>query len=109
MKRILIALLIVPALLWAADQTITMKVSGNCGSCKKRIVKAANSVDGVSDASWDKTTKIFTATFDDTKATADSIRKQILKAGYDVEGDTADQAAYQNLPDCCKYKDRTHD
>jgi len=109
MKRILIALLLIPGMLLAADQTITMKVSGNCGSCKKRIVKAAESIDGVSDASWNKTTKVFTATFDDTKTTQDVIKKSILKAGYDVEGTSADQDAYKKLPDCCKYKDKTHD
>ncbi len=109
MKTILIALLLVPAMLFAAEQTVTFKVSGNCGSCKKRIVKAAETVASVDDASWDKKTKVFTAEYDDTKTTPEAIKQAILKAGYDVEGVSADQAAYSKLPDCCKYKDQTHD
>ncbi|MCX6141570.1 MAG: heavy-metal-associated domain-containing protein [Candidatus Kapabacteria bacterium] len=109
MKHLLLAFLLAPSMLFAAEQTITLKVAGNCGSCKKRIVKAAEAVPSVDDAAWDKKTKVFTATYDDAKTTPDAIKKAILAAGYDVEGATADQTAYSKLPDCCKYKDRTHE
>lgn len=108
MKTLLIALFLVPGILFAAEQTITFKVSGNCGACKKRIVKAAESVPGVEDASWDKKTKVFKAEFEDTKTTPEAIKNAILAAGYDVEGQSADQDAYNKLPDCCKYKDVSH-
>jgi mercuric ion binding protein len=112
MKKLLptlLVLLLAPTIMFAADQSLTLKVAGNCGSCKKRIVKAATSVEGVSDASWDKNTKEFKATYDDAKAKPEDIKKAILKAGYDVEGATADQTAYDKLPSCCKYRDVTHD
>jgi copper chaperone CopZ len=109
--RILLVLLalLVPPITFAAEQTLTLKVSGNCGSCKKRIVKAAESIDGVADASWDKKTKVFTATYDDAKTTPDAIKKAILAAGYDVENAKGDDEAYSKLPDCCRYRDRSHD
>ncbi|MBC8124962.1 MAG: heavy-metal-associated domain-containing protein [Candidatus Kapabacteria bacterium] len=104
-----LSLILIPVMLFAAEQKITLKVSGNCGSCKKRIVKAAETLPSVEDAAWDKKTKIFTAEYDDTKTTPEAIKQAILKVGYDVEGVTADQEAYSKLPDCCKYKDQTHD
>lgn len=107
--KTLIMLLLVPFIAFAADQSITLKVSGNCGSCKKRIVKAANSIDGVTDASWDKTKKVFTATIDDAKTNVETVKKAILEAGYDVEDAKGNDEAYSRLPDCCKYRDVSHD
>jgi mercuric ion binding protein len=107
--KTIIMLLLVPFIAFAADQNITLKVSGNCGSCKKRIVKAANSIDGVTDASWDKTKKVFTATIDDTKTNVETVKKAILEAGYDVENAKGNDEAYSKLPDCCKYRDVSHD
>lgn len=107
--KTLIMLLFVPFIAFAAEQKVTLKVSGNCGSCKKRIVKAANAIDGVSDASWDKTKKVFTATIDDAKTNVETVKKAILDAGYDVEDAKGNDEAYSQLPDCCKYRDVSHD
>jgi copper chaperone CopZ len=107
--KTLIMLLLVPFIAFAAEQNITLKVSGNCGSCKKRIVKAASSIEGVTDASWDKTKKVFTATIDDTKTNVESVKKVILEAGYDVEDAKGNDETYSKLPDCCKYRDVSHD
>jgi copper chaperone CopZ len=104
-----IMLLLVPFIAFAAEQNITLKVSGNCGSCKKRIVKAANSIDGVTDASWDKTKKLFSAKIDDTKTNVETVKKAILEAGYDVDEAKGNDEAYSKLPDCCKYRDVSHD
>lgn len=107
--KMLIMLLFVPFIAFAAEQKVSLKVSGNCGSCKKRIVKAANSIDGVSDASWDKTKKVFTATIDDAKTNVETVKKAILEAGYDVDDAKGSDEAYGQLPDCCKYRDVSHD
>lgn len=100
-----LALLVVPVVLWAAEQTVVVDVSGNCNSCKKKIEKAANSVEGVDDAKWDKKTHKLTLTFDDAVTSKDNIVKAVLKAGYDADGKTAPDEAYENLPDCCQYRD----
>lgn len=106
---ILLSLIVVPCIAFAAEQKVTLKVSGNCGSCKKRIVKAASTIDGVSDASWDKSKKVFTATIDDAKTNVETVKKAILEAGYDVEDAKGNDEAYSKLPDCCKYRDVSHD
>lgn len=107
-KAIILALLM-PMAMFAAEQTITMNVKGNCKMCQKKIVLAAEKVDGVDEADWDRTTKVFTATFDDKKTSKAEITKAILAAGYDVEDEKSNEGAYNNLPDCCQYRDNTHD
>lgn len=110
MRILMIVLMfLVPALMMhAAEQKATLKVSGNCSQCKKRIVKAAKSIDGVIEANWNKTTKVLSVEFDDTKASVDLITKAVLRAGHDVEDKRADQTAYNALPECCSYRDREH-
>ncbi len=105
----LCALLMLPVALFAAEQKLTLKVAGNCGSCKKRIVKAAESIDGVSDAAWDKKTKVFTAVYDDAKVKPADVKKAIAAAGYDTEDVKGNDEAYSKLPDCCRYRDREHE
>lgn len=104
MKTLLLTLLF-PVLLVAGEQTITMSVGGSCGMCKKRIQKAASSVDGVSKATWDKQTKLLTVVMDDTKATKAKITTAVLQEGYDVDSTKASTEQYSKLPDCCKYRE----
>ncbi len=101
--------LLLPLIAFAGEQTVTFKVAGNCGSCKKRIVKAATAVEGVTNPSWDKKTKLFTVQYDDSKTTLDKIKQAIVAAGHDVEDAKSTDEAYSKLPDCCRYRDRTHE
>jgi mercuric ion binding protein len=110
MKAFILAIaMLIPVMGMAAEQTISFDVAGNCNSCRKKIVKAAEKVDGVEEADWDSKTKKFTATFDDEVASKATIVKAILKAGYDVGDQKADDKAYSRLPDCCQYRDGGHD
>jgi copper chaperone CopZ len=104
----LVGLLAVSTIAMAGEQTLTTKASGNCGSCKKRITKAVEKIDGVQDAAWDKKSKVLTVKFDDTKTNADAIKKAVVAVGHDVEGMKADDKTYEGLPDCCKYRDGDH-
>jgi len=105
---IIMMFLVSALMLQAAEQKALLKVSGNCGSCKKRIVLAAKSVEGVEEANWDKRTKVLTVEFDDTKASVESITKAVLKVGHDVEKRRASDESYGALPECCSYRDRDH-
>lgn len=78
-------------------------VRGNCGMCKKTIEKAANGVEGVSSATWDKDKKKIDVTFDGKKTDAMAIQKAIAASGYDTEDVAGDLTAYKGLPGCCKY------
>ena len=82
---------------------ISFGVRGNCGMCKKTIETAANGVEGVSKATWDVKKKKIDVAFDDSKTNATKIHEAIANSGYDTEKATANEAAYEKLPSCCKY------
>lgn len=86
-------------------RTETVKVWGNCESCKQRIEKAAKT-DGVTRAVWDIKTKMLSITYDPKKTTSDNVQKQIAAVGHDTEKFKADDKAYTKLPGCCKYERR---
>jgi len=82
---------------------VSFGVRGNCGMCKNTIEKAANSVDGVANATWDVDKKKIDVTFDDAKTDDMAIHKAIAASGYDTEKMEGSEDAYKNLPGCCKY------
>ena len=84
-------------------KTETIKVSGNCESCKARLEKAAK-VEGVTKADWNTKTKILTLVYDPMKVKSDDIQKRIAVAGHDTPKYKATDKAYASLPGCCKYK-----
>lgn len=85
--------------------TETLKVSGVCGMCKKRIEKAAFGVKGIESAKWTAKDQLLTVTFDSKKTTKDAIAKRIAAAGHDVEMVKAAEKTYSKLPECCRYRD----
>ncbi len=78
-------------------------VRGNCGMCKSTIEKAANSVDGVSKAVWNRDQKKIDVSFDASKTTEEAIHNAIAASGYDTSLAKGSETAYANLPGCCKY------
>lgn len=82
---------------------VSFGVRGNCSMCKETIEKAANGVDGVSNANWNVDQKKIDVSFDDAKTDAMAIHNAIAASGYDTEKATGDLEAYENLPGCCKY------
>ncbi len=87
----------------AETKTEEFKVYGNCGMCKTRIEKAANAVEGVTKADWDKVTKMVKVTYDESKTDADKIQLAIAKVGHDTNVHKADDKVYDGLHGCCKY------
>jgi membrane fusion protein, copper/silver efflux system len=82
----------------------SFNVSGNCDMCKERIEKAALSVDGVTDATWNTDTKNIHVEFDSTITDEITIQKAIAKVGHDTELFKADDVTYKSLPECCHYR-----
>ncbi len=80
-----------------------MKVKGNCDLCKKRIETAAVLVPGVQNAEWDKKTKNLKVTYTDVPKRKD-VQEAVLKTGHDFEIAQATDEAYNELPECCKYR-----
>ena len=81
----------------------SLKVSGNCGMCKKTI-EAAAAKGGAVTAVWDKDSKMLTFTFEEKADAVLSIQQAIALSGYDTRDVKASDAAYNKLPGCCQYE-----
>lgn len=108
MKKLKLYVLIVIAFLgntvvFGGTISEEFKVYGNCGMCESRIEKAANGVEGVIKADWDKTTKQMVVEFDDSTTNTEVIHKAIAKVGHDTDMVRAEDTVYNDLPGCCQY------
>ncbi len=100
----LVALFMIGAVtVFAGNKTEKFKVYGNCGMCETRIEKAAKTVDGVSEADWNKESKMMEVTFDDVKTDVHKVHMAIAKVGHDTDMHKAKDEVYSELPGCCKY------
>lgn len=82
---------------------ISFGVRGNCTMCKATIEKAANGIDGVSNAVWDVDKKKIDLNFDASKVTEMEIHQAIAESGYDTEKMKGNNKTYNELPTCCLY------
>lgn len=83
----------------------TFKVYGNCGMCESRVEKAANNVEGVTSAKWDKESEMLSIEYNSEKVDVEDVHKAVAEAGHDTEKIKAEDETYKNLPGCCKYRD----
>jgi len=96
-----------------ADQKInftdtTFKVFGACEMCKSRIEDALK-LKGITKAIWDVDSKLLSIQFDAKKITLDKIENTIVAIGHDLVNKKAKDYIYQDLPDCCHYRElETH-
>lgn len=79
------------------------EVNGNCEQCKKRIEKAAFSVNGVKSASWDENSQQLSVIINENKCSETDVKKAVAKVGHDTQGIKATDEDYQNLHHCCQY------
>lgn len=96
--------LMTTAVVFAQEKTEKFKVYGNCGMCEKRIEKAANALEGVAAADWDKESKMIEIKFNTMQTNVDAVKKAIVKVGHDTEDYKAKDEVYESLPGCCKYE-----
>lgn len=105
--RTLIVLIICLVSLGARAQstkTATFTVKGNCEDCKERIENAAD-IKGVKICTWNPDTKVASVTYDTGKTDLRKIQEAIAAKGYDAADVKGNLAAYNKLPQCCKYRD----
>lgn len=88
---------------FAQAKTETFKVSGECGTCKKKIEAGAKKA-GASYALWDQESKVLTVKYNSTSTNKAKIEKSIAATGYDTPDFKATDAAYKSLDDCCQYE-----
>lgn len=79
-------------------------VAGNCDMCKARIEKAAKSVEGVSEAIWNKETKMILVKYNSDLSSLINIYAAISQAGHDTKWQKSKDEVYENLPACCLYE-----
>jgi len=103
MLSLLLALFVSGALFAQQAKNEKFKVYGNCGLCENRIETAAKGVDGVTNAEWNKQTKMMEVKFDASKTDIKKIEKAIADAGHDTPMFKASEESYDALPGCCKY------
>jgi len=82
--------------------TASIKVSGECGSCKHRIQNALQ-VEGIKTANWDENTGFLTVRYNDKLINLDKIQSLVAAVGHDTEKVKASDVVYNALPDCCHY------
>ena len=87
---------------FAQTKTEKLKVSGECGTCKKKIEAAAKNA-GATYALWNKDTKVLTIKYNSNSSNTAKIEQSVANAGYDTPDFKAPDDAYNQLDDCCKY------
>jgi copper chaperone CopZ len=85
-------------------QHAEIKVSGNCEMCRETI-ESALKIESVKRASWDPETGLLEVDFDAKSISLNQIRERVAKAGYDTDSVKANQEAYSNLHECCRYRE----
>ncbi|MEO5967886.1 MAG: cation transporter, partial [Ferruginibacter sp.] len=90
------------------DSTSTFEVSGVCAMCKQRIEKSAK-IKGVRNAMWDIPTQKLTVTYNADVVSVNKIQAKIAASGHDTPLEKASDDIYSALPDCCLYRDISHD
>lgn len=91
---------------FAQTKTENFKVAGECGSCKKKIEKAAKEA-GATYALWNTSSKMLTVKYENTSTNKAKIEQAIAGAGYDTPDVKATDEAYNNLDGCCQYERST--
>jgi copper chaperone CopZ len=84
------------------SETITIKTSAICGSCKKRIEKALLNTAGVEEAILNLNNKKVKVKFDPSVTNAAAIRQVIANTGYDADDVKKNEDAFNKLPECCQ-------
>jgi periplasmic mercuric ion binding protein len=83
-------------------RTESFNVSGECGTCKKKIESSARAA-GATYAFWDQHTKILKVSYN-AGTDVSAIQKSIADAGYDTPKFRAPDEAYNSLDKCCQYE-----
>ena len=82
--------------------TIRIRTSAQCETCKKTIESDLSFERGVKKTDLNLDNKILTVVYNPDKTDPRKIRIAVTKSGYDADTLKADPKAYKRLPDCCK-------
>lgn len=109
MKKVLLILsvMIIGATSFAQNKNAkaTIEVDGVCGMCKERIEKASIQAKGVKSAIWNVQTHELELIYNEGRTDLTKIQQSIANSGHDTQDIKADDAVYEAIDPCCKYRD----
>ncbi|MEO6722912.1 MAG: heavy-metal-associated domain-containing protein [Ferruginibacter sp.] len=86
----------------AVQKVVIQTPTVQCEICKEKIEKYLSREPGVSAVKVDYKKKTTTVTYIADRNNVEQLKTAIANAGYDADDVTADEAAYNKLPKCCK-------
>ncbi|MDD4598785.1 MAG: cation transporter [Lentimicrobiaceae bacterium] len=93
---------------FAQSTTTKFSITGGCEGCQSKMESAAQSVNGVTAAKWDKDTQIMEVTYDAATTSEAAIQQSIANAGYGAGSYKANAEAAKNR-DCCQVIEKKED
>jgi copper chaperone CopZ len=91
----------------AVQKVVISTPTVQCQMCKDKIEQYLTREPGVSAVKVDFKKKTTTVTFLSDRNNIEQLKTSIANAGYDADDVTADEAAYNKLPKCCKKPEGT--
>ena len=86
----------------AVQKVVIQTPTVQCEMCKEKIEKYLSREPGVSAVKVDYKKKTTTVTYIADRNNIEQLKTAIANTGYDADDVTADEAAYNKLPKCCK-------
>lgn len=103
-KVFLISLFLIVGFFAHSQTSMDIPVSGSCDMCQLTIESTSLDVIGVESAEWDSEKQHLTITYDEVLFDKRELIDQLLKSGYDADGEKAPNEIYDALPVCCQYR-----
>ncbi len=101
LKLLILMLISVSAPSFASD-TLIIKTSAQCESCKNRLESRLKKIHGIFSANLVIESKELSVVFDKALISPQDIETKVTEIGYDANGKEAKKAAYKRLPACCR-------
>ena len=86
----------------AVQKVIIQTPTVQCEMCKEKIEKYLSREPGVSSVKVDYKKKTTSVSFFSDRNNVEQVKTAIANVGYDADDITAEPAAYNKLPKCCK-------
>jgi copper chaperone CopZ len=111
MRTLLILLFLLPAFAGQAQdkkklESISIRTSVVCGTCKKTIEEDLLYAKGVKVVEVDVDANLIHVDYDPRKTDPDGVRVAVTRIGYDADGLPANAKAFLALPACCQRPDK---
>ncbi len=108
MKKLILAIVLIITIQGIAQKRNAkhkFTVNGICEMCKERIEKACLDTKGVKLASWNVDKQELFVIINEKKTSLKKLKTNIANAGHDTDSIKTSQKIYDNMHECCKYRE----